>query len=261
MEHRPEYGVRDTGTQFLILPPFGEELNRARRMLAWQARELAGLGFGALLLDLSGTGDSDGTFGEATWERWLADVAAAADWLRRERGGSQGLLALRSGALLGMSAARRGEADFERIVLWQPLLSGEDFLRQFLRLRVAAQMAGPGEGEGSETVASLRARLEAGDTLDVAGYALQPELALPLAGSRLQDLAPAQRAKRLDWLERAVPATGAFPPRSAAVAKAWQAEGLDVRARTFTGEAFWSATELTLAPDLVARTIEGLSEE
>lgn len=255
MEHQPEGATGVTTPQVLILPPFAEEMNRARRMLAWQARELARNGLGALLLDPHGTGDSDGTFAEASWDGWLADVAAALAYLRSAYSGPQAMLGLRSGALLALAAARAGEADCARFVLWQPLLSGEDFLRQFLRLRVAAGMS----EAGGETVAGLRERLGAGGTLDIAGYALTPELALPLAESRLQALMPGQGA-RIDWLERAVPATGGLPPRSIAVIEAWRAAGLDVRARSFTGEAFWTATELTLAPDLIAQTTEALSE-
>src|SRR5690242_13967142 len=45
---------------FVYVPPFAEEMNLARRMAALQARALAAVGIGVLLLDLFGTGDSDG---------------------------------------------------------------------------------------------------------------------------------------------------------------------------------------------------------
>src|SRR5689334_9630124 len=57
----------------LVLPPFAEELNKCRPMLAAQARALAAAGLDVLLVDLFGTGDSDGEFVEARWERWQQD--------------------------------------------------------------------------------------------------------------------------------------------------------------------------------------------
>jgi alpha/beta superfamily hydrolase len=40
-------------------------MNKARRMAALQARALAALGYGVLLLDLHGCGDSSGDFGDS----------------------------------------------------------------------------------------------------------------------------------------------------------------------------------------------------
>ena len=51
----------------LYVPPFGEEMNKSRRMAALQARALAAAGFGVLQLDLYGCGDSSGEFAEARW--------------------------------------------------------------------------------------------------------------------------------------------------------------------------------------------------
>jgi hypothetical protein len=44
----------------LFIPPFAEELNRSRHMVVKTARALAAAGWGVLLLDLFGTGDSEG---------------------------------------------------------------------------------------------------------------------------------------------------------------------------------------------------------
>ena len=55
--HRPAEGGSN-GPAMLYLPPFAEEMNRSRRMAALQARALAAAGYGVLLLDPYGTGDS-----------------------------------------------------------------------------------------------------------------------------------------------------------------------------------------------------------
>ena len=65
----------------LYVHPFAEEMNKSRRMAALQARALAAAGYGVLQIDLHGCGDSDGGFGEARWEQWHADLAAARAWL------------------------------------------------------------------------------------------------------------------------------------------------------------------------------------
>jgi len=49
----------------LVVPPFAEELNKSRRMLALQGKSLARAGRGLLAVDLHGTGDSAGEFIEA----------------------------------------------------------------------------------------------------------------------------------------------------------------------------------------------------
>jgi len=52
----------------LIIPPFGEEMNKSRRQFTEVAQRLVGNGFAVLVVDLYGTGDSEGEFSEASWE-------------------------------------------------------------------------------------------------------------------------------------------------------------------------------------------------
>ena len=52
----------------VLLPPFAEEMNLSRRMLRLQASALAERGIAALVLDLFGTGDSAGDFGDSLWD-------------------------------------------------------------------------------------------------------------------------------------------------------------------------------------------------
>src|SRR3546814_18352731 len=111
-------------------------MNRSRRMAALQARALAALGIDVLLLDLFGTGDSAGDFRDARWEIWREDAMAAVAWLGARCGGRVGLWGLRLGTLLAAEVAAEMQAP--RLLLWQPVLSGERHLTQFLRLRVAA---------------------------------------------------------------------------------------------------------------------------
>ena len=86
----------------LYIPPFAEEMNKARRMVALQAAELARSGCRVLLLDLYGTGDSAGDFRDARWEFWLDDLTRAVEWLAGQGGRRVTLLGLRAGCLLAL---------------------------------------------------------------------------------------------------------------------------------------------------------------
>src|SRR5665647_2167413 len=68
----------------LYIHPFAEEMNKARRMAALQARALAQAGYAVLQIDLLGCGDSSGDFGEATWKNWVRDVVQGCQWLRKQ---------------------------------------------------------------------------------------------------------------------------------------------------------------------------------
>jgi exosortase A-associated hydrolase 2 len=234
----------------LYLHPFGEEMNKARRMAALQARALAALGYGVLQLDLYGCGDSSADFGDARWALWRQDVALGCDWLRERLGQPVSLWGLRLGALLALEHARDAGA-IERVVLWQPVHSGAAYLTQFLRLRVASDMLGEGNEKSGGTEA-LRAALRAGQALEIAGYDLAPELAQSIEA--LDAAALAVRGCPVDWLE-IVPAAGRpLPPAAARVAASWQQEGVDLRVQALPGQPFWSTQEISECPALLDAT-------
>ncbi|MGH8593525.1 MAG: hydrolase 2, exosortase A system-associated, partial [Gammaproteobacteria bacterium] len=104
----------------LIVPPFAEEMNKSRRMFALLARDLACLGYGVMLVDLYGTGDSEGEFVEARWAMWKEDIARSAEWLQGQGAESFYLLGLRLGAPLALDVAKNFAFPLQRIVLWQP---------------------------------------------------------------------------------------------------------------------------------------------
>ena len=83
MFHAPVGACRGA---LVYVHPFAEEMNRSRRMAALGARALAAQGIGVLLLDLHGCGDSADDFGDATWDGWLRDIAAARAWLEQRLG-------------------------------------------------------------------------------------------------------------------------------------------------------------------------------
>jgi len=244
----------------LYVPPFGEEMNKARRMAALQARALAAEGFGVLLLDLYGCGDSSGDFSEARWDIWKRDVALGQQWLRQRLGRPVSLWGLRLGALLALDYARDHPPGAPQapatLLLWQPVQNGATFLTQFLRLRIANDMLGEDKEKGGGTKA-LRDMLRAGVALEIAGYELAPTLADAIEG--LDAAALLATACPVHWFE-AVPADGRpLSPGAAKVVAVWHASGVDLRTHLVTCPPFWATQEVTECAALLAATLSVLS--
>jgi exosortase A-associated hydrolase 2 len=252
--HHPPQGTEEKAV--IYLPPFVEEMNRSRRVAALLARRLAAAGCGTLLLDPLGCGDSEGDFADARWEIWRDDVAAAIRLLENRGYRGIALLGLRLGALLALDAAAHSEA-VERVVLWQPVLSGDQMLTQFLRLRLASGLAA-GRSAG-ETTTALRARLKAGETLEIAGYALAPALALAMDSLHLGKLGTATRVP-IDWV--AIEAADAPPsPAQQEILDDWRGRGREIHYHRVSADPFWTLQETTLAPALVEFTASLLGAE
>ena len=238
----------------IYVPPFAEEMNRARRMAALQARRLAKLGIDVLLLDLFGTGDSAGEFGDASWEIWREDLKAAMSWLATRTDGQVGLWGLRLGALLAADVAAEDPSRITRLVLWQPVLSGDRYLTQFLRLRLAASLD---KSTNRETTKDLRARLSAGEALEVAGYQLTAALAREIGSRKLAAFLHDTAGPPLLWLEVAAEAAATLTAASQDVVDT-VGRVRPVLARSVLGEPFWTIQETTIAPGLLEATEDSL---
>jgi len=250
--HRPAGPCRGA---VLYVPPFAEELNRSRRMAALQARALAAQGYGVLQIDLYGCGDSSGDFGDARWDLWKQDLALGAAWLRDTLGQPLTLWGLRLGAALALDYARNARHPVETTLLWQPVLNGPAYLTQFLRLRMAsALLADAASAQGGTS--ALRDALRAGETLEIAGYDLAPELAAALdALDAPEALAP---ACPVHWFE-AVNAPGqALPPAAARITADWQRRGVELDVHAVHCPPFWTTSEITVSPALLAATSDAL---
>ena len=232
----------------LFVPPFGDEMNRSRRMVAETARELARTGQAVLVVDPFGTGDSEGDFGQATWSRWCADIRAMLAWLVARGHGAVSLWGMRLGASLAL-AASRGSEHVDRLLLWQPVVSGATFLAQVLRVRVAATAF---RGGTRETVAGLKEICRHEGHVEIGGYSICSELLGELEAMKL-----ATPAAPVHWCE--VGAGEALAPASARVVEQWRDEGVAVQARLVGGPPFWATQEISVAPELLAATVDCLA--
>lgn len=194
---RPGERVGERGV--LLLPPMGHEgwiVQRAYRELGLR---LAARGVPVLRYDLFGTGDSEGDLWTARWSDWVAGVAPAVETLKRQAEVSKvTTVGLRLGAALAVAT----EAVCDDLVLWDPVLAGEEFVRGLEALH-AQHFSGqknrlPGELLGARFHPELLEDVRRVDLFDSA----------PGDATRLLWLISSEqaaRAARPDWLARREP--------------------------------------------------------
>jgi exosortase A-associated hydrolase 2 len=239
----------------LVIPPFGEEMNKARRMVAEAAIRLAEQGIVTVIPDLYGTGDSGGDFVDADWETWRADLGCVAVWAEGRGMPVDRLLAVRLGAALALDCIASGSLSgrYRCTVFWQPVFDGVRFLTQFLRLRTAASLA----GDKKESVAELRASLAAGQSVEVAGYVLSPGLASALGRLSMPEVLPAELGVVTSLeVTRSEDAAASMP--LAHLCERSVAAGRSAVVHAVAGEPFWSSTEVVTVPGVIDSTCGSL---
>jgi exosortase A-associated hydrolase 2 len=219
-------------------------------MVTLQAQALAQLGFGTLLVDLHGTGDSQGLYRDARWSTWLDDLHAAHAWLQARPGGCRALWGIRLGAILAAQLHVRLARPELALALWQPVIDGKQHLNQFLRVRMAAQLDRPNLPK--ETTTSMRQQLAAGEPLEVAGYEIHPELATAIDAARLTD--HALQAAAILWLDSVSPDNPELSLPTRAAAEAWAKAGVRVEPVAYSGPAFWQVHERVVTPSIIEKT-------
>lgn len=252
--HEPLGGIPLRGN-VLIVPPFNEEMNRCRSMVTLQAQAYARIGLGTLVVDLFGTGESDGQYGDARWSIWIENIRAAVAWLQREAGGCAVLQGIRLGVPLALDAVAQGVA-VPLVVAWQPVVDGKVYFTQFLRIRLAANM--DRTDLPKETTSTMRALLAAGSSVEVAGYEVHSELAGAIERISLKAVPPAATV-RMGWFEKAAGEDMNLPENVSALLDGWRGSGSQVDGVAFQGPAFWALHDRFLAPDLLEKTVAWVS--
>lgn len=246
--HPPAENIPDRG-DFIFIPPFGEELNRSRHMISKMARTMNQNGYGVFLPDLFGTGDSEGTYKDATWDIWKNNICAAHDWLTDKGRNNISFWAMRTGALLAADILKESPGLTDNLLLWAPVASGKNFINQFLRIKIAAELAAGRTITGKE----LQAELVAGKSLEIAGYDLNPALAKSLSGSILSDL---MGKYRINWLDVSLTDNAVLSPASTKTVNALTAAGHDITTSAAHDPLFWTLQEPEWAPSLLHATEE-----
>lgn len=114
----------------VICSPVGQEYIRSHRAVFQLASRLAQAGFHVLRFDYFGCGDSFGDFEDASLSTWEENISSAIAFALEISGSEQiSLVGLRLGATLALKAIH-ADNRFDRIVLWEPILKGLQYLEE-----------------------------------------------------------------------------------------------------------------------------------
>ncbi len=118
----------------LLCPPIGHEHTRSHRALKVVAESLSRAGYHVLRFDYRGLGDSSGDSADGGRAPWCEDVLQALEELEALSGVKDvRIVGLRLGAALAATAIgsrrrRSSHPSVSHLVLWDPVLSGDEFL-------------------------------------------------------------------------------------------------------------------------------------
>lgn len=238
----------------VYLPPFGEEMNRCRALVATQARRFARAGMSCTLLDFYGTGESPGDLTEASLPIWRRNIDAVLEQLFLRSTCPVYLWGCRLGALLALDYLAGKPEVASKVLLWQPVVSGSAFVTQMLRQRTASLLQ---QGEIPETTAAMKLQLAAGEAFEVAGYRLggtllsaidQVEFAVILDGDMLVT------KPEIYWFEHIADETAQPGAKARRGIGQLQGAGLQVEVNTFTGDPVWQLHKRGSCDDLLRKT-------
>ncbi|MGE3509283.1 MAG: alpha/beta hydrolase [Vicinamibacterales bacterium] len=170
----------------LICSADGEERAWTLRPLVHLARLLAGRGYDVMRFEYEGHGESSGAYEDTGVRSRLRDISAALRTLIDRTGRPTAtIVGVRLGAALALEATA-GEAAITRLVLWEPVLDVESYLRNLFRVNLTTQMVVHKKvvRSGDELVGDV----EAGGLVSANGYNLAKTFV-----SELRPLKPADR--------------------------------------------------------------------
>lgn len=237
------------------VPAFAEEMNKSRRMIALQSQHFAKNGYAVLVMDLLGTGDSSGDFSDATWSIWKQDIEAACQWLTGQGASEITLWGLRLGALLALDFAADTTFKINQLLFWQPVLSGELFMTQFLRLRIAAAMMD--KNAPQEKTADLKQQLLDGQSIEVAGYSLNPDLVKPLLVLSANRIAIGN-VEHISIIEVLASPDKPVSASTQKFVEEQKNKAKSIAMSTVLGSPFWATQEIAEVPELLTASINCL---
>jgi hypothetical protein len=110
------------------------------------------------------------------------------------------------------------------------------------------------EQDRKESTADLRAKFARGETVDVAGYGIGPQLAAQIDRVRLAEHVGAHLGQ-IHWIEVVRSAETPPPAPATKAVDAARAAGLSITLHAIAGEPFWSSVEIVRIPALIERTV------
>lgn len=127
--YEPAAASRGKPRAAVLCYPLGSEYIYAHRSMRQLAARLAAAGYHTLRFDYFGTGDSSGETAQSDLVGSHADAEAAIEALKDIAAAPKvALIGLRAGANIAVSVASRHESEVDALVLWDPIVSGEQYV-------------------------------------------------------------------------------------------------------------------------------------
>jgi len=180
VHHPPQATPQNSGV--VVCYPFGQEYMRAHRACRQLSLLLAKKGFHVLRFDYTGTGNSSGDAEDTTITQWKANVGQAIYELKELSDvSSVSLIGLRLGAVFA-SLASLDRSDVDRLVVWDPVVSGEDYIAALQREIAAERPSTYGPPSGNRELPD--------GALHYNGFVMPGSLRRSVAGLRLDAQVP-----------------------------------------------------------------------
>jgi pimeloyl-ACP methyl ester carboxylesterase len=169
------------GSRAVVLcPPWGREYLCAHRSLRQLGNMLTSSGLHVMRFDYFGTGDSGGDMVDADLDGWTSDVLAAVEEMKDTCDAKRvSIVGLRLGAAIATRAAAKRPRDVDALVLWDPIISGADYLRE-LEQSVAIESGG--------TAKPATRPMQIGGGVEVHGFPLTDRLGADIRAIQVEPL-------------------------------------------------------------------------
>ena len=236
--HRPEGA--SSGAVMICSPVQAEQLRNYRREVLL-ARELARQGLTVQRFHYRGSGNSDGSPADVTFETMLEDARTALRLLPERAEGAIALVGTRLGASVAAIVGR--EAGARALALWEPVADADRYFREIFRGRLVSELK-HGESHGGRSPID---ELRRSGQLDILGYSID----LPLYESVI-----ARRPS--DDLTEVPPhvllvqigGSSSLRPDYRALASSWEERGVSVSTHRLEGaEPWWFGSAPDIASD------------
>ncbi|MEK7792479.1 MAG: hydrolase 2, exosortase A system-associated, partial [Pseudomonadota bacterium] len=164
----------------------------------------------------------------------------------------------RLGALLALDFAGSVVYHINNILLWQPILNGQSFLTQFLRLELASKIFSP-DSQEINSVSLLRNTLANGKVLEIAGYELSPELTGAIDRLKINDFNPTNHA--IHWIEVVADINQPISSAKINIMGKWKKGGNTVEITQVSCLPFWVTQEISECQNLISITTDLFTDQ
>lgn len=261
--HKPADAVASrVKSVWVFCPPFTEEEKCSHRAFVDLARRLCGQGHAVLRIQYRGTGDSGGRFDEFSCLDWREDIGVALSHLRELGYSKLGVMGLRLGATFAAQAAEANQG-IGRMVLWEPVVDGKQYLSLNLRRKLLRKMLTEKEGgapspSGDTTSSDSSTTSDSSDGVDFDGYFVTQRLQDDLAGINLLNEVKLFRGAVLLTQISSQPSPGKPLLR---LRECYEQAGAKAETAAIVEQPIWNLMDLFSPETLIQKTAEWIETE